>query len=558
MRLLPKNSHILEVKSLKQRKKPMVLIFIFLFGIFATVNVLPVTAAGGTIVYGTTDSMMSLDPAHGYDFMSSTMMMAFTHGLMEMPLDSTDPEKGPIVESYSISSDAKEYTFVLKQGIKFADGTPFNASALQWQLNRVMTLEGDCAFLLTDVVNKTEVIGDYTVKFTLNKADATFLARLCYPVGWPVSTLSLSETEIGGDPESIPIGLGPYTIDSWTKDTELILVPNPNYFGDPPKNDRIIIKFYSDASSMLTALETGDLDVAHRIFGPEEMTTIMEDDSLDYATKDTAGIRYLVFNVFNHPDVRVRQAIAAAVNRTELVGTVYNNLNKELFSMVPDIFTSHVDAFEEGPIASHVDGNMTAAGYNTDTNKYVLDLWYTPTHYGDTEKDVAQIIKRQLEDTEYFTVTLKSSEWTTYVGDFIAQTMPFYLLGWWFDYADHSNYISPFVGETRYSNYSSSVMDGYVDTIITDTDADNRKTAAINAQKLFAEDVPLIPLFTMLSQFIAFQKDIKGVQLEPSENFHFFTIEKEAGAIPGFELIPAMVAIFITGTIVWQLKKKKV
>lgn len=540
---------------MRQRKNSIILILVFLVSIFTAINVIPVQAAGGTIVYGTTDSMMSLDPAHGYDIMSSNMIMALTHGLMEMPLDSTDPEKGPIVESYTVSQDAKEYTFTLKEGIKFADGTPFNASAVKWGMDRVMTLEGDNAFLLTEVVNKTEIAGDYSFKFTLNRPDATFLSRLAFPVGWPVSTLSLSETEIGGDPENIPIGLGPYVIDSWTKDTELILTPNPHYFGDAPKNDKIIIKFYSDSSSMLTALETGDIDIAHRIFGPEEMTTIMENDDLDYLSMDTAGIRYLVFNVFNHP-LEIRLAVAAAMNRTEIVGTVFNNFNKELFSQVPEIFSSHVDAFMDGPHMDSVEGNMTAAGYST-TNKYALDLWYTPTHYGDTEKDVAQLVKKQLEDTGYFTVTLKSSEWTTYVGDFIAQTMPFYLLGWWFDYADHSNYIAPFVGETRYCNYSSAVMDGYIDTILTDPDSDNRKTAAINAQKQFAADAPIVPLFTMLNQFIAFQDSISGVQLEPSENFHFYTIEKAAGAAPGFEILTAIVAIFITGTIYIRLKKKK-
>ena len=556
-----KEKNKLLVLKLREKKyKSIVLILALSLGMFGTVPMIQVmlsdAAASSEIVIGTTDSIMSLDPAHGYDILSSTIMMHFTHGLMEMPVESTDAVKGPIVNSYSVNSEATEYTFVLKTGITFSDGTQFNASAMKWNIDRALALGGDSSFLLTEVVNKTEIVNANTIKLTLNKPDATFLNRLTYPVGWPVSTVSLSADEIGGEPDSIPIGLGPYVVSTWTKDTEIILERNTNYFGEAPKNDKIIIKFFSDASTLLTALENGEIDVAWRQFGPDEMTAIQANSDLKYSTKETAGIRYLVINCKDHPDVQVRRAIAAAVNRTEIVKTVFNNFNKELYSMVPEVFTSHIEAFQAGPIQDYVEGNMTDAGYST-TNKYELELSYTPTHYGNTEKDVAELVEKHLENTGYFDVTLTSSEWGTFVEAFLAQTMPFYLLGWWFDYPDPSNYVAPFVGPTRYSAYNSSEMDGYVNTMITDPNVANRNTATINAQKGFAADVPVVPLFTMVSQFIAYQKGISGVNLEPSENLHFNSIEKAGAGTSSLDIIPIFLGILILSCFISRKKKMK-
>ncbi|MFX1507650.1 MAG: ABC transporter substrate-binding protein [Promethearchaeota archaeon] len=539
-----------------KKARSLVFLVALIAGFFAVIPVLPVQAAGGTVVIGTTDSVTKLDPADSYDYFSSNVLVQITHGLMEMPLDSTDAEEGAILDSYSVSTDAKEFTFNLKPDIKFSDGSPLNSTAVKWCFDRVLNLpDGEPAFLLTDVVNKTEVVDDDTVKVTLNIADATFLQRLTYTVAWIIKPDSLSFDELSGRSEdTLPIGCGPYMIDSWTKDVELILVPNPEYFGDAPKNDKVVIKFYTDASAMLTALENGDIDVAHRVFGPEEMTSVMGNDDLEYATKSSAGIRYLLINVDMYDDINVRRALAAAVNRSEITSTVFDDFNEPLFSMVPKIFSSHIDAFMDGPDQDSVEGNMTLSGYST-SNKFDIEMWYTPTHYGDTEDDVALLLEDQFEGTGLFDVEVKSTEWTQYLDQ--RKTMGFYLLGWWFDYPDPSNYVDPFVGSGSVSfgvNYTDADMDDYIDTMLTDPSASARTTATKNAQNLMAEDVPLIPLFTMLSQFTAWQPGVTGVTLEPSENLHYNSIVAPGAAAPGFELIPTVLMI---GALVLYLRRRK-
>jgi len=579
------------VKILKSKKGIIALTLLLI-----VCTILPVTPnatakpaqASTTVIIGTSDKIINLDPADCYDYFSSNILVQITHGLMEMPIDSTDAEPGPILESWKVDATAKEYTFNLKEDIKFSDGTDFNASALKWNLDRSIDLNGDPGFLLSDVVNTVTELNDTAVRIDLSIADATFLQRLTYTVAWPVSPNGpLAEGTISGDPDHIPHGLGPYMVDTWTKDTEIILVPNPHYFGTAPQNEKVVIKFYASASALLLALESAEIDVAHRIFGPDEIKTIEADPDLAHATKATAGIRYLMLNCdvdASYPyltDVHVRRAIAAAVDRSELCSVVFDDYNEPLFSMVPEIFESHIDAFADGPNQDHVEGNMTAAGYS-ETNKYEIDLWYSPSHYGSTEADVAQLLQAQLIATGLFDVELQAAEWSAYKEGW--GIMPLFLLGWWFDYPDPSNYITPFVGGGAFSlgtNYSSVEMDGYIETMLSDPVLETRKEAQIDAQELMAIDCPIIPLFTMLSQFIARQPNVAGVTLEPSENVHYNSIKvteepvttttttatetetetetttsSEEGT-SGFELVVTFVAIFMTGVIFITKKKRK-
>ncbi|MFX0209112.1 MAG: ABC transporter substrate-binding protein, partial [Candidatus Hodarchaeota archaeon] len=420
---------------------------------------------------------------------------------------------------------------------------------------------GDPGFILADVVDNVTVVSDLVFTIYLSSADATFLQRLTYTVAWPISPETLPVGEISGTPDEYPAGLGPYMITTWTKDTEMILELNPYYFGAKPKNDKVIIKFYATATALQQALTAGDIDVAHREFGPDEMTALIEDEDIETEMMSSAGIRYLLFNVDIIDDINVRRAIAAAMDRDDICSTIFDNWNLPIYSMVPKVFeaTGAIDVFMDGsPTDPSVAGNMTLSGYST-TNKYAIDLWYTPSHYGDTEDDVAQLIEQQLEETGYFDVTLKSAEWTTFLDQL--GTMPFFLLGWWFDWPDPSNYIDPFVGAGSVSmgvNYSTAEMDGYIDTMLTNPDAAARKLAVQNAQILTAKDCPNIPLFDRGQQFMAWIPGVEGVKLEPSENVHYDSMyheeEDEDDDIP-LPILPVLFAV-LTLSVVRALRKR--
>lgn len=547
------------------RKRNILISMALVFGMTlfspVTFGVQPVKAAGGTLTIGTTDSIPTLDPADAYEYWSSNTLEQITHGLYEMPRNSTVAE--PVVaNSVSVSADGLTYTFTIKSGLKFTDGSAMRVEDIIWSLKRAENLPGDPAFLLGGIVNTSYTkISDTSFSLKLSEKDGTFLQRLTYTNAWIYKEQdNVTDTLQGAG--YIPVGLGPYYISKWTQNEQLVLTKSQYYsataLGQPdPTNDQVIIQFFTNSANLKTAIEGGTIDVAFHSFTPDEINTLEANADLNHASAPTVGIRYLVINVQNITDKSVRQAMSLAVNRSDFTQSIFSGTNDPLYSMVPAGFANACHegdacAFPDSPNQAQVKTLMEGAGYST-TNKYSFDLWYDNSgHYGDTEADVANLMKTQLEGTGYFSVNLKSTTWADYKTKW--GHIPAFLLGWWFDYPDESNYIDPFVGGGAFdlgTNYSSTTMNGYITNMLESSDASVRATAQKNAQQLMATDVPVVPLFTMIKQFVVYSKAVTGVTLEPSENMHFDSFSKSA-ASPGYEFYLLLMAI----PVAYAFKKK--
>jgi len=194
---------------------------------------------------------------------------------------------------------------------------------------------------------------------------------------------------------------------------------------------------------------------------------------------------------------------------------------------------SHIDAFKDEygvrnlTLAREL---LTAAGYS-ETNKFEFDLWYTPTHYGDPEADVAAIIKADLEETGMMTVTLKSAEWATYQAVYIiAGVMPIFLLGWYPDYIDPDDYLTPFLHSEWSPHqgvfYNNTQMDAFLENASVETDIEERTVLYEDAQELMAEEAPLIPFFQGVLN-AAYWPEVKGFVLDPTMLLRYYLIYKE-------------------------------
>ena len=520
-------------------------------------------ASGSTLIIGTTDSIPTLDWADAYDYWSSNTIIQITQGLFEAPRNSTLATP-VVVSNYTVSSDGLKYTFNLKQGLKFTDGSSMTASDVIWSLKRAENLNGQPAFLLQGIDNTSYVkINDYSFSLNLTQRDGTFLQRLTYTNAYVFKEQDTGNISSALQPAGyIPIGLGPYYISSWTQNEQMVLTKSqyydPTILGLPAvANDKVIVQFFTTSANMKTALEGGTIDAAYHTFSPDEVNSLSNNTNLQHASAPTISIRYLVINVQANPNKAVRQAMAASVNRSDFVQSIFQGTNDPLYSMVPPGFANSCKfgdscAFNQSPDLNLVKSLMEGAGYST-TNKYPIVLWYNNNgHYGDTEPDVANLLKTQFEATGYFNVTLKSTTWQQYTGQFT--TMPTFLLGWYPDYQDESDYIDPFVGSGAFdlgTNYTSPTMNGYISTMLQSPNATARAQAEKDAQALIAQDVPLIPLFTMQKQFVAYAKGVTGVALEPSEYLHFDTISKSSST-PGFEFL----GVFLVIPAIYTFRKK--
>ncbi len=485
--------------------------------------------AEGVLIVGTTDKITVLDPADSYDFHTWEIHHNTMDTLLHYIPGTTALEPG-LATGYEVSDDGLEYTFSLVEGVSFPDGTPFNADAVKWSYDRVVRLEGDPNWLVTSFVEDVEVVDEYTVKYILPAAISYFPLLVATAPYSPVSPNCYSEDAI--DADSMCGGVGPYQITKWERDVEMVLEQYDGYPGDPPKTPKIIVKYYADATTMRLAVESGEIDIAAKTLNPTDYADLMAAGELQVIEGPGAYIRYICFNVTTPPfdQEAVRQAIAAAVDREALISIAYQGTHAALYSMVPMGMWSHIDAFDRRDLDTAVD-LLTGAGYSAD-NKLVMDLWWTPTHYGPTEADVATVLKDNLEETGLIEVNLQNTEWATYKEYMNAGSMPVFLLGWYPDYLDPDNYTWSW-GHTSASDdmgifYSNPDMDALLEAgqVATPVDSDERKAIYEDAQMLWAVDPPTIPL-TQGSLFIVAQPGITGIVLDPNMQNHFFLYERE-------------------------------
>jgi peptide/nickel transport system substrate-binding protein len=280
---------------------------------------------------------------------------------------------------------------------------------------------------------------------------------------------------------------------------------------------------------MRLALEKGEIDVAWKTLTPTDYEDLRKKPEFKVIEGPGAYIRYICFNVTTPPfdDKRVRQAIAYAIDRDAIAEKVFLGTHQPLYSMVPIGMMGHIDAFPKRDLEK-AKALLKEAGFSAE-KPLEMDLWWTPTHYGPTEADIATVFKENLEETGMIKVELPSAEWATYVDYLGAGTMPVFLLGWYPDYLDPDNYQWSWA-ETDASDdigifYSSEKMDDLLHRARLSTDLEERLKLYEESQKLWAEDVPTIP-FTQGTLLVVTKKEVTGVTLAPYMLFPYFTLSK--------------------------------
>jgi len=487
----------------------------------------PPEEAADTLIIGTTDKVTVLDPADSYDFHTWEIHHNTMDTLLHYVPGTTDLEPG-LAESYEVSDDGLEYTFKLREGLSFPDGAPFNAEAVKWSIDRVFRLEGDPNWLVTSFVDSVEVVDEYTVKFILQAAVNYFPLLVATQPYSPISPECYSEDAI--DADSMCGGLGPYKITKWERDVEMVLEAYDGY-PTSPATPNIVVKYYADATTMRLAAESGEIDIATKTLNPTDYADLEAAGELQVIEGPGAQIRYICFNVTTPPfdDAGVRQAIAYAVDRDAVTTIAFQGTHDPLYSMVPMGMWSHIDAFPKRDLDMAKE-LLTAAGYS-EASPLEMDLWWTPTHYGPTEADVATVLKDNLEETGMVAVSLQNTEWATYKEYMNAGSMPVFLLGWYPDYLDPDNYTWSWGHSDAADDmgifYANDEMDALLEAGQTAATlrGDDRLKIYEDAQNLWVEDPPTIPL-TQGTLLVVAQPDVTGIVLDPNMLFHYFLLAK--------------------------------
>ncbi len=483
-----------------------------------------------TITIGVTDKVTDLDPSNAYDFFTWEVLTNVMEGLVKYK-PGTDELIPGIAERWEVSSDGSTWTFYLKKNVSFCDGKPVKAQDVVRSIKRVMTINGDPAWLVTEFVEDVVAVDDYTVKFILKTPASYFLAVAATPPYFPVHP-SYPQEQIVSD--AVWGGAGAYCIKEFKRDEYMVLEANPYYHGEKPLTKRITVKFYRDATALRLALETGEVDVAWRTLRPQDYVDLSKNPNFVVKSIPGSFIRYIIVNTKMEPvnNVLVRKAIAAAINRAELAEKVFFNTMTPLYSLIPAGMWSHIEAFKEaygpGPNLTLARSLLSQAGYS-ENNKLVIELWYTPTHYGDTEADVATLIKNQLEATGMIKVEIKSAEWATYVDNARNARMMLSLFGWYPDYIDPDDFTSPFLMSTANkwtgSQYANPTVDDLLRQAMIKVDQSERAKLYEQVQRILADEAPFIPLLQG-NLMIVHAKNVHGIEVGPPMLLPYSTIYK--------------------------------
>lgn len=256
-----------------------------------------VSASGDpeTIIIGTTDEVNSLDAndayaTHDWEIIKNTgvALMGYTPG-------TADLIPGAAEAAPTISEDGLTYTFKLRDGIKFADGTPLTAQDYVRSWQRFNTLEGQVSGLVQIYVADVQAPDDKTVVYTLKNSFGFFPAIAATAPFVAVNPNEFPVEKLIQFPDKLD-GIGPYMMTSHTPGEQMVLEVNPNYFGESPKIKKVIIRYFADATTMGNAVEKGEIDIAWRILGPVEAVRLQSVAGVTVEKIDAPTLRYLVFN----------------------------------------------------------------------------------------------------------------------------------------------------------------------------------------------------------------------------------------------------------------------
>ncbi len=492
-------------------------------------------AAMKTLVYATTEHVTDMDPANAYDFHTWELFQNIGAGLLMYKPGTTELVPG-LAESYTVNDAGDVYTFKLRQGLKYTDGTPLTASVVKWSIERVIKLEGDPSWLVTSYVDSVDAVDDTTVRFNLKGPVGFFPAVAATVPYFPMNPNVYPEDHWIKDPSELAggqlVGAGPYKVVSFKRDEEVILEANPNYFGTKPKIDRIVIRYYADATTMRLALEKGEVDLVYKTLNPSDIKDLSGNSNYNTFRMPGPYIRYLCFETSEgqFTDARLRRAVAALISRQEIIDKVFLGQNAPLYSMVPNGMIYHTDDFKtelgDGNLEL-ANGLLRDAGYS-ESNPLSFDLWYPPAHYGDTEVNMVEVMKAQLEKSPLIgTVTLKPAEWATYIENLDTKQMKVFTLGWYPDYIDPDNYTAAFASTQGSPGmgiyFSNPQWDALFKKEQTSSDPKVRQQVFAELQKRWTQQVPTAPIFQG-NLYVFTKKNVKGVNIGPTLIFNYNTL----------------------------------
>ena len=513
------------------------------------------------LIFACSGDAKKLDPADVTDGESTARTDSIFEGLVEYKEGSAEIQPC-LATSWNISADKKNITFNLRQGVKFHDGTDFNADAVVFSFERQYNTShpyyqyGEWAYwsyMFYDIL-KVEKIDNYTVKIVLSNLNAaimTSLAMFTVAIVSPTNAALWKE-----DAFKHPCGTGPFKFVEWVKDDHITLEAFKDYWRGAPKLDKLIYRVIVDPSARLLAIQAGDIK-GMEYPDPSSLNLIRADDNLQLLTKEGMTVGYLAINNgFGYNDSNkngahdqdepwvktpgyfkpftnksVRQAINYAINKTSIVENLYKGTAIVAKNGMPPFMLGYNDAIVDYPYNPAKARELLAeAGYPAG---FSTTLWVMPVSrpYMFDPSKIGEAIQSYLADIN-IDVDIYQIDWSTYLEKTQAGEHPMCLLGWTGDNGDPDNFMNVLYGENQctlgtagnVAFYNNTEVQSLLSAALQTYVLTERARLYEEAQVIIHEDAPFVYL-AHANQAVVFTSNVDGFVLNPTARYFFYSVE---------------------------------
>ena len=472
------------------------------------------SAQAGIIVSGTTDAITNLDPAGNYDYPSFAADIMIYEHLLDFK-NGARLQPSLATRCFAVSGNLRRWRCNLRRGVEFHDGSAFDSADVKHTFDRVVKINDPSGISsLLGNLRSTQTNGRFAVTFNLKDPQSTWPQILATGAGFIVpSSYPANRLQANDQPQ---IGTGPYRLTRYTAGQQSVFERFDDYWGPAARNEGVILRQFARSSTQKLALERGEIDMAFNSGAPvpAELNSLKRNRNIRVHQGVGVSIRYLNFNVARAPfnNVAVRRAVAYLMPRQAIASRVYRGYVLPLFSMPPAGMPGHIDAFANvygrRPNVAAARRVLQEAGVQTPV---AADIWYTPTRYGDASADEYAEIKRALDGSGLFNVTLKTSEWAQY-SDVLGRQYNAFQLGWFPDYVDVENYVVPFYRSDTFlaNGYKNARVDSLIRAALATRNDDARLGIYRQIQTIVARDASTIP-YWQGSMIAPARRNIAGI-----------------------------------------------
>jgi oligopeptide transport system substrate-binding protein len=464
----------------------------------------------------------TIDPAKSTGVTENAIENDLFEGLVTF---SPDGKEVPgVAESWEISDDGTVYTFHLREDAKWSNGDPVTANDFVYSFRRTVdpATASDYAPILSPIVNASAIIAgentdiaslgvtavdDHTLQITLNGPTPYILGLLTHNVAFPVHQATIEQFGEEWTRPGNMVSNGAFMLEDWVPQSQLTVVKNPNFHAaDEVALDKIVFYPTEDLAEELKRYRAGELHITYDV--PSDQVKWLEENMADeFHNTPYLGTYYYVINLTKEPlgnELRIRQALALAIDREILTEKITQAGELPAYAWVPpDIagYTQQATFYKDmsqDERNSHAAVLMAEAGYGPD-NPLQIELLYNTS---DNHKKIAVAIASMWKKIGVET-TLTNQEWKVYLESRDQKNYQIARAAWIGDYADPLNFLELFLsdaGERNDAGYNNPEFDRLLAEAAGTVDPAARMKLLEQAEKIFLDDVALIPIYHYTSQ----------------------------------------------------------